>query len=81
VICSPHEIEPLRRECGADFVLMVPGIRPAGSDSGDQKRVMTPRRAVELGASHLVVGRPIAQAADPRAAAQAIAREAGVNNV
>lgn len=81
VICSPHEIAPLRRECGADFVLMVPGIRPAGSATGDQKRVMTPREAVELGASHLVVGRPISQAADPRAAAEAIAREVGVHNV
>jgi orotidine-5'-phosphate decarboxylase len=80
-ICSPHEIASLRRECGPDFVLMVPGIRPAGSASGDQKRVMTPRQAVDLGASHLVVGRPIAQAADPRAAAEAISREAGVNDV
>ncbi len=81
VICSPHEIGPLRRECGSDFVLMVPGIRPAGSATGDQKRVMTPRQAVDQGASHLVVGRPISQAADPRAAAEAIAREVGVNNV
>ncbi|HJQ60785.1 MAG TPA: orotidine-5'-phosphate decarboxylase [Vineibacter sp.] len=81
VICSPHEIETLRRECGRDFVLMVPGIRPQGSASGDQKRVMTPRQAIERGASHLVVGRPIAQAPDPRAAAEAIAREAGVNHV
>ena len=81
VVCSPHEIAPLREVCGPDFVLMVPGIRPAGSASGDQKRVMTPRQAVELGASHLVVGRPISQAADPRAAAEAIAREVGVNNV
>lgn len=81
VICSPHEIAALRRDCGTDFVLMVPGIRPAGSAHGDQKRVMTPRQAIDLGASHLVVGRPIAQAADPRAAAEAIAREAGVNHV
>jgi orotidine-5'-phosphate decarboxylase len=80
-ICSPHEIASLRRACGPDFVLMVPGIRPAGSASGDQKRVMTPRQAVDLGASHLVVGRPISQAADPRAAAEAIARDVGVNNV
>jgi orotidine-5'-phosphate decarboxylase len=81
VICSPHEIGPLRRECGTDFILMVPGIRPAGSARGDQKRVTTPRKAIELGASHLVVGRPIAHAPDPRAAAEAIAREAGVNDV
>ena len=71
----------MRKQCGPDFVLMVPGIRPVGSDGGDQKRVMTPRQAVDLGASHLVVGRPISQAADPRAAAEAIAREAGVNDL
>jgi orotidine-5'-phosphate decarboxylase len=75
VICSPLEIEALRQACGKDFVLMVPGIRPAGSATGDQKRVMTPRQAVTLGANHLVIGRPITEAADPEAAAQAIARE------
>ena len=80
-ICSPHEIAALRRECGPDFVLMVPGIRPVGSAANDQKRAMTPRQAVDLGATHLVVGRPIYQAADPRAAAEAIAREAGINDV
>jgi len=81
VICSPLEIAALRRHCGPDFVLMVPGIRPAGSPANDQKRAMTPRQAVELGATNLVVGRPIYQAADPRAAAEAIAREAGVNEL
>ena len=80
-ICSPHEIAALRRKCGPAFVLMVPGIRPVGSAADDQKRAMTPRQAVDLGASHLVVGRPIYQAADPRAAAEAIAREAGVNDL
>jgi len=75
VICSPHEIAALRKACGKDFVLMVPGIRPAGSASGDQKRVMTPAQAMTLGANHLVIGRPITEAADPDAAAQAIARE------
>lgn len=80
-ICSPHEIVALRKHCGPDFVLMVPGIRPVGSAANDQKRAMTPRQAVDLGATHLVVGRPIYQAADPRAAAEAIAREAGVNDV
>ncbi|MBM3644367.1 MAG: orotidine-5'-phosphate decarboxylase [Alphaproteobacteria bacterium] len=79
VICSPLEIAALRADLGSDFVLMVPGIRPAGSAANDQKRVMTPGEAVRLGASHLVVSRPIAQAADPRQAALAIAREAGVN--
>src|SRR5215217_1159559 len=67
VICSPHEIEALRKACGKDFVLMVPGIRPAGSAAGDQKRVMTPRQAMTLGANHLVIGRPITEAADPAA--------------
>jgi orotidine-5'-phosphate decarboxylase len=75
VICSPLEIEALRKACGKDFVLMVPGIRPAGSASGDQKRVMTPKQAMALGANHLVIGRPITEAADPDAAARAIARE------
>jgi orotidine-5'-phosphate decarboxylase len=81
VICSPLEIAALRKQCGPDFVLMVPGIRPVGSAANDQKRAMTPRQAIDLGASHLVVGRPIYQAADPRAAAEAIAREAGVNDL
>jgi orotidine-5'-phosphate decarboxylase len=81
VICSPLEIAALRKQCGPDFVLMVPGIRPVGSAVNDQKRAMTPRQAVDLGATNLVVGRPIYQAADPRAAAEAIAREAGVNDL
>ncbi|MGQ3302165.1 orotidine-5'-phosphate decarboxylase [Reyranella sp.] len=81
VICSPHEIAALRKQCGPDFVLMVPGIRPVGSAANDQKRAMTPRQAVDLGATNLVVGRPIYQAVDPRAAAEAIAREAGVNDL
>jgi orotidine-5'-phosphate decarboxylase len=79
VVCSPLEIVALRKRCGADFVLMVPGIRPADSAADDQKRAMTPRRAVELGATSLVVGRPIYRAPDPRAAAEAIARDAGVD--
>jgi orotidine-5'-phosphate decarboxylase len=81
VICSPLEIAALRAACGPDFVLMVPGIRPVGSDANDQKRAMTPRQAVDLGATHLVVGRPIYKADDPRGAAEAIAREAGVNHL
>jgi len=80
-ICSPHEIAALRRQCGPDFVLMVPGIRPAGASAADQKRVMTPSQAMALGATHLVVSRPICQAADPRAAAVAIARDAGVEGL
>jgi orotidine-5'-phosphate decarboxylase len=72
IVCSPLEIEILRQDLGPDFVLVVPGIRPAGADAGDQKRVMTPAQAVTLGASHLVIGRPITQADDPAAAARAI---------
>ena len=72
VVCSAHEIEPLRSALGRDFMLIVPGIRPAGAATGDQKRVMTPREAVTLGADILVIGRPITDAADPAAAARAI---------
>lgn len=72
VVCSSHEITMLRESCGPDFALMVPGIRPAGADKGDQKRVMTPAEAIGLGATHLVIGRPITQADDPAKAAQDI---------
>jgi orotidine-5'-phosphate decarboxylase len=74
VVCSPKEIAPIRRACGPDLILLVPGIRPAGAAHGDQKRVMTPRDAVDAGATYLVIGRPITEAADPRVAAQDIAR-------
>lgn len=66
VVCSAHEIEILRAACGPDFTLMVPGIRPAGSDKQDQSRVTTPEDAITLGADHLVIGRPITQSPDPR---------------
>lgn len=72
IVCSAHEIEAIRRECGPDFILMVPGIRPAGSDHGDQKRVMTPAEALAKGATHLVIGRPITAADDPESTARAI---------
>ncbi len=72
VVCSSHEIELLRQECGKDFTLMVPGIRPVGSHKGDQKRTMTPREALDKGATHLVIGRPITQVANPAQAAQDI---------
>ena len=67
-----HEAAVLRRALGPDFKLIVPGIRPAGSATGDQKRVMGPKEAIEAGADFLVVGRPITEAADPAAAARAI---------
>ena len=73
VVCSPREVAALRAECGPDFVLVVPGIRPAGSDLGDQKRVMGPAEAVAAGATYLVIGRPITAAPDPAAAARTIA--------
>ena len=82
VIASPHEIAALRAEHGADFAIVVPGIRPAGgggvsaaSARGDQARVATPAEAAQAGATALVVGRPITQAPDPLAAARAIAEE------
>lgn len=75
VVCSPQEIELLRRDCGSDFVLVTPGIRPAGAAAGDQKRVMTPAEAVRRGAHYLVIGRPITAAEDPAAAARAIAAD------
>ncbi len=72
VVCSAHEIELLREACRPNFALMVPGIRPAGSEAGDQKRVMSPTEALEKGATHLVIGRPITQAENPAIAAQTI---------
>lgn len=65
VVCSSHEIETIRDACGDDFITMVPGIRPEGTNAGDQKRIMTPKEAVDKGATHLVIGRPITQADDP----------------
>lgn len=72
VVCSPHEIDMLRRQCGVGFKLIVPGIRPEGSNAGDQKRVMTPCEALEKGADYLVIGRPITGAENPGTAAQDI---------
>jgi len=72
VVCSPFEVAMLRADLGADFHLVVPGIRPAGAAMGDQKRAMGPREALAAGASRLVIGRPITEAPDPAAAARAI---------
>lgn len=74
VVCSPHEIAAIRAACGVDFVTVVPGIRPVGAAMGDQKRAMTPKEAVDAGATYLVVGRPITEALNPVVAAEDIAR-------
>ena len=75
IVCSAQEANAVRAILGPDMALVTPGIRPAGSDNGDQKRVMTPAQALIAGSSHLVVARPITQAQDPKAAAQAILTE------
>ncbi|MEO6806384.1 MAG: orotidine-5'-phosphate decarboxylase [Edaphobacter sp.] len=78
MVCSPEEVAILRRETGPETLLVIPGIRPAGSAVGDQKRIATPAQAIRDGASLLVVGRPITRAADPAAAAQSILDEIAV---
>lgn len=70
VVCSAREILPVRAHCGDHFLLVTPGIRPPNAAIGDQKRVLTPREALQAGADYLVVGRPITGAADPVAAAR-----------
>lgn len=75
VVASPHEITPLREEFGHSLVIVTPGVRPAGSDVGDQRRVMTPGEAVRCGADYLVIGRPITSASLPREAFLRIAEE------
>jgi len=75
VVCSPREIEPLKTRFAGELKLVVPGVRPAGSDAGDQKRTLTPAAAIKAGADHLVIGRPITASAEPRAAAEAIMAE------
>jgi orotidine-5'-phosphate decarboxylase len=74
-VCSPQEVAALRALTDTEGVLVVPGIRPAGAASGDQKRIATPAEALRAGANYLVVGRPITQAPDPAAAAEAILKE------
>jgi orotidine-5'-phosphate decarboxylase len=75
LVCSAEEAAPLRLIVGPDMCLVTPGIRPAGASRGDQKRVATPGQAIAAGADYLVIGRPILQAADPLAAANAIVEE------
>jgi orotidine-5'-phosphate decarboxylase len=75
VVCSPREAALLRTAHGPDFLLVTPGIRPAGAQAGDQARIATPAEALRAGASHLVIGRPITQAPDPMAALENIEKE------
>jgi orotidine-5'-phosphate decarboxylase len=75
LVCSAEEVTALRDIAGAGMVLVTPGIRPAGGDAGDQKRIVTPARAIKAGADYLVVGRPVVETADPRSAADAIVAE------
>ena len=75
LVCSPHEIEPLRSQFGTAVRLVVPGIRPAGSVGDDQRRTLSPREAIARGADVLVIGRPITAAPEPRAAARGLVDE------
>lgn len=75
VVCSAQEVGSIKATTSSDFICLTPGIRPVGAASGDQKRIMTPAQAREIGSDYIVVGRPITQAADPVAAYQAIKEE------
>jgi orotidine-5'-phosphate decarboxylase len=75
VVVSGDDVEDVRAACGEDFCLVVPGIRPAGSNGHDQVRVLTPAEAIEKGADYLVIGRPLTEADDPAGVAEAIVRE------
>jgi orotidine-5'-phosphate decarboxylase len=77
VVCSAQEAALLRKHCGSEFCLVTPGIRPADASADDQSRIMTPRAALEAGASYLVIGRPITRAADPMLALQEISKQIG----
>ncbi len=72
MVCSAQEAELLKAQLGEEFKLVTPGIRPAGTDAGDQKRIMTPEKAVKAGSDYLVIGRPITKAEDPAATLKAI---------
>ena len=75
MVASPMEAEAIRRLCGPDFEIVTPGIRPAFAGNDDQKRVATPKAALEAGASRLVIGRPVMQAEDPKKAMDMILKE------
>lgn len=76
-VCSPHEVAQLRQVCGDEFVLVCPGVRPSWAAAGDQQRIMTPKQAIQAGASYLVIGRPITAADDPTEAFDRICEELG----
>ncbi|MBE9080467.1 orotidine-5'-phosphate decarboxylase [Romeria aff. gracilis LEGE 07310] len=80
-VCSPQEAAQVRRFCGDDFCLVCPGVRPAGSDRGDQRRTLTPGQAVRAGADYFVIGRPITTAADPAAAFEQICQDIESENI
>ena len=75
IVASPLEVAPLREKFGSSLTIVTPGVRPAGSDTGDQKRIMTPGDAIRAGADYLVIGRPITSAASPLDALESIADE------
>ncbi len=75
VVCSPQEISAIRQACGPDFIIITPGIRPAWSEANDQKRITTPRQALDMGADYMVIGRPIVKAGSPVEAARKIIDE------
>jgi len=77
IVASPHEVVAIREACGEAMRIVVPGIRPEGSEAGDQRRTTTPAAAIAAGADYIVVGRPITDASDPRAAALAIVESMG----
>lgn len=75
VVCSPQEITAIRDACGPDFIIVTPGIRPSWSEKNDQKRITTPRQALDMGTDYMVIGRPIVKAENPQLAAQKIIEE------
>ncbi len=75
VVCSPLEVQTLKQEVSKDFILVTPGVRPAGSDTGDQQRIMTPAQALSAGSDYLVIGRPITAAENPIKALKSIIKE------
>lgn len=77
VVASPKEIKLIREECGKDFIILTPGVRPEWASSNDQKRVMTPKEAIDAGADYIVVGRPILAAKDKKEAVKKILKEIG----